>query len=184
MNLEQFEEVEIRIFYLRKFLRLSLFAKYHFSQLEIQMFYLICKMMYFEVANRARPMSKTLVGFQLFICFVNYYELHCIQFHSRHHHVAILNLKGLYRKKSNRSLSLGHSKTSVQKNDTSSFLKFIRKWVIPEKIHTSPMEEISAIQRDRREQFVSDNSKCIYLGHPKWVGGLISNFLRGGGMDV
>jgi hypothetical protein len=22
------------------------------------------------------------------------------------------------------------------------------------------------------------------LGHPKWVGGLTSNFLRGGGMDV
>ena len=34
--------------------------------------------------------SKPPVGFQLFICFVNYYELHCI--HSGHirRHVAVL----------------------------------------------------------------------------------------------
>ena len=31
------------------------------------------------------------MGFQLFICFVNYYDLHCI--HSRRRHVAILNRK-------------------------------------------------------------------------------------------
>ena len=34
-------------------------------------------------------MSKPPVRFQLFICFVNYYELHCI--HSRRPHVAVLN---------------------------------------------------------------------------------------------
>ncbi len=33
-------------------------------------------------------MSKHPVGFQLFICFVNYYELLCI--HSRRRHVAVL----------------------------------------------------------------------------------------------
>ena len=35
------------------------------------------------------------------------------------------------------------------------------QWVIPEKIHTPPKEEISAFQRGRAENFVSDNSKCI-----------------------
>jgi hypothetical protein len=34
-------------------------------------------------------------------------------------------------------------------------------WVIPEKIHTPPTEEISAVQRRRGEKIVSDNSKCI-----------------------
>ena len=36
-----------------------------------------------------------------------------------------------------------------------------RKWFTPEKIHTHPTEEISAVQKGRGEQFVSDNSKCI-----------------------
>jgi hypothetical protein len=51
------------------------------------------------------------------------------------------------------------------------------KWVVPEKIHTPPTEEISAARRGRGDKIVSDNSKC--LGHPKGVGGLTSNFLRG-----
>ena len=34
-------------------------------------------------------------------------------------------------------------------------------WVVPEKIHTPPTEEISAIRRGRGEKIVSDNSKCI-----------------------
>jgi hypothetical protein len=41
----------------------------------------------------------------------------------------------------------------------------------------SPHEEISAVQKGRVEQFVSDNS---VLGHPKGVGGLTSYFLHGG----
>jgi hypothetical protein len=56
--------------------------------------------------------------------------------------------------------------------------------VIPEKIHTLPTEEISAVRRGRGEKIVSDNSKCITVGHPKGVGGLTSYFLCGGGMDV
>jgi hypothetical protein len=35
-------------------------------------------------------------------------------------------------------------------------------WVVPEKIHTPPTEEISAIRRGRGEKIVSDNSKCMY----------------------
>jgi hypothetical protein len=36
------------------------------------------------------------------------------------------------------------------------------KWVVSEKIHTPPTEEISAIRRGRGEKIVSDiNSKCI-----------------------
>jgi hypothetical protein len=34
-------------------------------------------------------------------------------------------------------------------------------WVVPEKIHTPPTEEISAVQRGRGDKIVSDNSKCI-----------------------
>ena len=47
MNLEQFEEDEIRIFLVEKISTslLTLFAKYHFSQLEMQTFYLIRKNM-------------------------------------------------------------------------------------------------------------------------------------------
>jgi hypothetical protein len=37
-------------------------------------------------------------------------------------------------------------------------------WVVPEKIHTPPTEEISAVRR-RGEKIVSDN----VLGHPKGV---------------
>ena len=36
----------------------------------------------------------------------------------------------------------------------------------------------------RGEKIVSDNSKCIKLGHPKGVGGLTSYFFRGGSIDV
>jgi hypothetical protein len=36
-----------------------------------------------------------------------------------------------------------------------------QKWVVPEKIHTPPMEEISAVRRGRGDKIVSDNSKCI-----------------------
>jgi hypothetical protein len=34
-------------------------------------------------------------------------------------------------------------------------------WVVPEKIHTPPTEEISAVWRGRGEKIISDNSKCI-----------------------
>ena len=53
-------------------------------------------------------------------------------------------------------------------------------WVVPEKIHTPPTEEFSAVRRGRGEKIVSDNSKCIRTSE----GGLTSYFLRGGGMDV
>jgi hypothetical protein len=35
------------------------------------------------------------------------------------------------------------------------------KWVVPEKIHSPPTQEISAVRRTREEKIVSDNSKCI-----------------------
>jgi hypothetical protein len=35
------------------------------------------------------------------------------------------------------------------------------QWVVPEKIHTPPTKEISAVRRGRGEKIVSDNSKCI-----------------------
>ena len=35
------------------------------------------------------------------------------------------------------------------------------QWVVPEKLHTPPTEEISAVQRGRGDNIVSDNSKCI-----------------------
>ena len=56
------------------------------------------------------------------------------------------------------------------------------KWVFPEKIHTPPTEEISAVQRGRGEKIVSDNSKCIRTSEEGR--GLTSYFLCGGGMDV
>jgi hypothetical protein len=34
-------------------------------------------------------------------------------------------------------------------------------WVVPEKIHTLPTEEMFAVRRGREEKFVSDNSKYI-----------------------
>ena len=37
----------------------------------------------------------------------------------------------------------------------------LRLMVIPEKIHTPPTEEISAVRRGRGDKIVSDNSKCI-----------------------
>ncbi len=40
---------------------------------------------------QAKTTFKTSMGFQLFICFVNCYELHCIQSHRRRH-VVVLNL--------------------------------------------------------------------------------------------
>jgi hypothetical protein len=58
----------------------------------------------------------------------------------------------------------------------------VPKWVVPEKIHTPPTEEISAVRRGKGAKIVSDNTNV--LGHPKGIGGLISYFLRGGGMDV
>ncbi len=54
--------------------------------------------------------------------------------------------------------------------------------IIPENIYTPPTEEISAVQRGRGEQIVSDNSRCVRTS--KGAGGLTSNFLCGGGMDV
>ena len=42
------------------------------------------------------------------------------------------------------------------------------KWVVPEKINTSPTEEISAVWGGREETFVSHNSKCIWA---TWTGG-------------
>ena len=94
MNLVQFEEVEIRIFLVEK-----ISISYHFLRrniishgLKCMTFYLMRKNMQFELSNRARTTSKPPVGSQLFICWVNYYELHCI-IHSRRHHVAILNRK-------------------------------------------------------------------------------------------
>jgi hypothetical protein len=55
-------------------------------------------------------------------------------------------------------------------------------WVIPEKIHTLPTEEISAVRRGGETKLFLIIVNV--LGHPKGVGGLTSNFLCGGGMDV
>jgi hypothetical protein len=60
------------------------------------------------------------------------------------------------------------------------------EWVFLEKIHTTPMEEISAIRRGR-QTFVPDNSKCTRTSERARVGGgggLTYNFLCGGGSDV
>ena len=54
------------------------------------------------------------------------------------------------------------------------------KRVIPEKTHTPPTEEISAVRRGRGLFLIIGN----VLGNPKGVVGLTSNFLCGGGMDV
>jgi hypothetical protein len=56
------------------------------------------------------------------------------------------------------------------------------KWVIPEKIHTPPTEEISAVRRGSGEKIVSDNSKCIRTS--EGGRGLTSNFLHEAGTDV
>ena len=42
-----------------------------------------------------------------------------------------------------------------------SYEYYLLYWVIPEKIHTPPTEEISAVRRGRGEKIVCDNSKCI-----------------------
>jgi hypothetical protein len=44
------------------------------------------------------------------------------------------------------------------------------------------MKKISAVQRRRKEKFVSDNSKCIQTN--KGSRGLTSNLLCGGSIDV
>ncbi len=48
-----------------------------------------------------------------------------------------------------------------------------KKWVVPEKIHTLPMEEFSAVWRGREEKIASDNSKRIRTSE----GGRGVNFL-------
>jgi hypothetical protein len=48
--------------------------------------------------------------------------------------------------------------TTIPANDWDCILI---QWVVPEKIHTPPTEEISAVRRGRGEKIVSDNSKCI-----------------------
>jgi hypothetical protein len=59
-----------------------------------------------------------------------------------------------------------------------------RKWVVPEKIHTPPQRKFlpSGGGGETKLFLIIVN----VLGHPKGVpvGGLTSNFLRGGGMDV
>ncbi len=93
MYLQQFEEVEIRIFLVEK-----ISTSYHFLRrntvshgLKCMTFYLMRKNMQFELSNRVRTTSKPPVGSQLFICFVNYYELHCT--HSRRRHVVVRSLQ-------------------------------------------------------------------------------------------
>jgi hypothetical protein len=54
--------------------------------------------------------------------------------------------------------------TNPQLHDHGKFsisYKSFSKWVVPEKIHTPPTEEISAVRRERGEKNVSDNSQCI-----------------------
>ena len=57
-----------------------------------------------------------------------------------------------------------------------------RYWVVPEKIHTSPTEEISAIRRGRGKKLFLIIVNVLV--HPKEVGGSTSYFLCGGGMDL
>ena len=64
-----------------------------------------------------------------------------------------------------------------------SLLNTFLEWVVPEKIHTPPTEEISAIRRGGGEKKLFLIIVNV-LGHPKGVGGLTSYFLHGGGMDV
>ena len=79
--------------------------------------------------------------------------------------------------------------STLRKNDFSEKLNVIhlltgkfRNGKVPEKIHTPPTEEISAVWRRRGEKIVSDNSK--YIRTSEGGRGLTSYFLRGGGMDV
>jgi hypothetical protein len=55
-----------------------------------------------------------------------------------------------------------------------------QKWVVPEKIHTPPTGNFSRPEGETKLFLIIVN----VLGHPKGVGGLTSNFLCGGGMDV
>jgi ubiquitin len=55
-----------------------------------------------------------------------------------------------------------------------------QQWVIPEKIHTDPKEEILL----SRGGFVFDNSKLCIRTSERSRGVLMSNFLCGRGMDV
>jgi hypothetical protein len=59
----------------------------------------------------------------------------------------------------------------------------IYDWVVPEKIHTPPRRKFlpSGGGGEKKLFLVIGN---FVLGHPKGVGGLTSNFPRGGGMDV
>ncbi len=94
MNLEQFEKVEKRTSLLVEKISISLLtllANTVSHGLKCMTFCLMRKNMSFEVSNRARTTSKPPVGFQLFICFVNCYELHCIR--SRRRHIVVLNRK-------------------------------------------------------------------------------------------
>ena len=50
------------------------------------------------------------------------------------------------------------------------------------KIHTPPTEEISAVRSGGKKKMFLIIVNV--LGHPKGVGGLTSNFLRGEGMNV
>ena len=45
----------------------------------------------------------------------------------------------------------------------------VRYWAVPEKIHTPPTEEISAVRRGRGEKMVSDNHRRRKI--VKWGGG-------------
>ena len=44
----------------------------------------------------------------------------------------------------------------------------VRYWAVPEKIHTPPTEEISAVRRGRGEKMVSDNHRRRKI--VKWGG--------------
>jgi hypothetical protein len=48
------------------------------------------------------------------------------------------------------------------------------QWIVPEKIHSHPTEEISAIQQGRGGKCFSDNSKCIQAS--EGVGGFNPKF--------
>jgi hypothetical protein len=65
-------------------------------------------------------------------------------------------------------------------------------WVVPEKIHHAPKENIYTVWKWRGEKFVSDNIIVSVLGHmkrqltcPLWpLGGLTSNVFCGRDMNV
>ena len=57
------------------------------------------------------------------------------------------------------------------------------KWVVPEKIHTPPPQRKFLLSKGGGEKKLFLIIVSV-LGHPKGVGGLTSNFLCGGDMDV